>query len=116
MDHARAVLEIAGGADHDGLAVAARLQWRERLKRAGGEGAYFVEVTVRKELKDYPTPFGPAVPVPVFGDVSTVDRDAFLIVEPDITSPLASPFDRWIPKGRETAIEQAILQKLQRCP
>src|SRR6185437_6661353 len=37
MDHARAVLEIARGADDHGLAVAARLLRRERLERPRGE-------------------------------------------------------------------------------
>ena len=39
------------------------------------------------------------------------DGHQFLIVGPDATSPLTSPGDRWIPKGRETALEQAILRK-----
>jgi hypothetical protein len=49
----------------------------------------------------------------VFGDVGSVDRDLVVVVDPDITSPIVSPNDRWIPKGRETALEQAIIQKLR---
>jgi hypothetical protein len=52
--------------------------------------------------------------VPVFGDAGTVDRDQFLVLDPEVTNPLTDPTDRWIPKGRETALEQAILRKLQR--
>jgi|SRR5262245_34874189 len=77
---------------------------------------YFVEVIVRKELKDYPTPSGQFSGVAIFGDAWTVDRDNFLIVGPDVTSLLTDASDRWIPKGRETAIEQAILSKLRQCP
>ena len=76
---------------------------------------YYVQVTVLKDLKDYPTPSGPNSATAVFGDAGTVDRNQFLIVDPEATSPLTSPSDRWIPKGRETHLEQAILRKLQRC-
>ena len=51
--------------------------------------------------------------MPLFGDAATVDRDQFLLVRPDITTPANDPSERWIPKGRETALEQAILKRLQ---
>ena len=86
-----------------------------RIREAAPSG-YFVQVTVRKELKDYPAPSNQFVAIPVFGDVGTVDRDQFLVVDPDVTSPITNPGERWIPKGRDIAIEQAILQKLQQCP
>jgi hypothetical protein len=86
-----------------------------RIREAAKSG-YFVQVTVRKELKDYPAPANQFVTVPVFGDVGTVDRDQFLVVDPDATSPIVNPGDRWIPKGRDTAIEQAILRKLHSSP
>jgi hypothetical protein len=92
-----------------------RYRCEVRIREADPSG-FFVKVIVRKELKDYPAPSGLFTAVPLFGDAATVDREQFLIVGPDITSPLASPGDRWIPKGRETALEQAILRKLQRCP
>ena len=82
--------------------------------REGNPTGYFVQVIVRKELKDYPSPAGQFTMVPVFGDAGTVDRDSFLVVDPDVTNPIQSPNERWIPKGRETALEQAILRKLQR--
>ena len=92
-----------------------RYRCEVRIKEANPTG-YFVQVIVRKELKDYPAPSGLFTAVPLFGDSPTVDRDQFLIVGPDATSPLAAPGDRWIPKGRETTLEQAILRKLQHCP
>ena len=92
-----------------------RYQCELRIRTAEPSG-YFVQVTVRKELKDYPTPIGPNSGAPVFGDAGTVDREAFVVVDPDATRPLTNRFDRWIPKGRDTAIEQIILRKLQQCP
>lgn len=89
-----------------------RYRCEVRIREADPAG-YFVQVTVRKELKDYPTPFGALAGVAVFGDAGSVDLDPFVVVDPDITSPLADPTERWIPKGRETAIEQAIIQKLR---
>jgi hypothetical protein len=92
-----------------------RYRCEVRIREATPAG-YFVQVIVRKELKDSPSPSNPNIGVPIFGDLPTVDRDQFMMVDPDITSPISNPGDRWIPKGRETQIEQAILRKLQRCP
>jgi hypothetical protein len=89
-----------------------RYRCEVRIREADPAG-YFVQVTVRKELKDYPTPSGSFTAIPVFGDAGSVDRDEFVVVDPDITSPLVDPNERWIPKGRETALEQAIIQKLR---
>jgi hypothetical protein len=72
-------------------------------------------VIVRKELKDYPSPSGLFTGVPLFGDASTVDRSQFVVVGPDATSPIYEPNDRWIPKGRESALEQAILKRIAEC-
>ena len=92
-----------------------RYRCEVRIREADPSG-YYVQVIVRKELKDYPAPSGLFTAVPLFGDVATVDREQFLIVGPDVTSPLTEAGERWIPKGRETALEQAILEKLRRCP
>ncbi|HJZ89233.1 MAG TPA: hypothetical protein VKE40_00070 [Gemmataceae bacterium] len=92
-----------------------RYRCEVRIREAEPSG-YFVEVVVRKELKDYAAPSGQFTGVPIYGDIWTVDRDHFFIVDPDVTAPLSEPGERWIPKGRETAIEQAILRKLQQCP
>jgi hypothetical protein len=91
-----------------------RYRCEVRIKEAD-PGGYFVLVTVRKELKDAPAPASVATAVPVFGDLGTVDRDVFLVADPTLTSPLEDPNDRWIPKGREPAIECAIIQKLRNC-
>jgi len=106
-----------GSPDHYERTLATMQAYRYRCEvriREGDPAGYFVQVIVRKELKDYPQPSGQFTAVPVFGDVGTVDRDQFLVMDPEITNPLTDAADRWIPKGRETAIEQAILRKLQR--
>jgi hypothetical protein len=91
-----------------------RYRCEVRIKEANPSG-YFVQVIVRKELKDYPSPAGLFTAVPLFGDLSAFGREQFIVVGPDVTSPIADAADRWIPKGRETAIEQAILEKLRGC-
>jgi hypothetical protein len=96
-------------------AQAYRYRCELKIREADARG-YFVEVVVRKELKDYASPLNQFTAISVFGDQGSVDRDRFLVVDPDATSPIENPSERWIPKGRETAIEQAILRKLQRCP
>jgi len=106
-----------GSPDHDERTLATLQAYRYRCEvriREGNPAGYFVQVIVRKELKDYPSPAGQFSMVPVFGDAGTVDRDHFLVVDPDVTNPILDPTARWIPKGRETALEQAILHKLQR--
>jgi hypothetical protein len=91
-----------------------RYRCQVRIKEADPSG-YFVQVIVRKELKDYTAPAGLFTAVPLFGDLSGYGRDLFLVVGPDATSPISDAADRWIPKGRETAIEQAILERLRDC-
>jgi hypothetical protein len=89
-----------------------RYRCEVRIKEAEPSG-YLVKVIVRKELKDYAAPAGLFTGVPLFGDLSGAGRDQVLVVGPDATSPISDPTDRWIPKGRETALEQTILERLQ---
>jgi hypothetical protein len=89
-----------------------RYRCEVRIREADPAG-YFVLVTVRKELKDAPAPASVATAVPVFGDGGTVDRDLFVVADPAATSPLEPESSRWIPKGREPALERAIIQKLR---
>ena len=107
-----------GSPDHYDRTLATLQAYRYRCEvqiREAQPAGYYVEVFVFKELKDYPTPTratGPAI----FGDLGTVERDQMLIVDPAVTTPLTNEGDRWIPKGRETAIEQVMLSKLRACP
>ena len=91
-----------------------RYRCEVRIREADPAG-YFVQVTVRKELKDYPSVGGQVPSVPLFGQAGSYDRDRFLVVDPLATSPIDKPGERWIPKGRDTAIEQAIMKKLKKC-
>jgi hypothetical protein len=82
--------------------------------REAEPAGYFVQVIVLKELKDQLVPSSPNSNLPIFGDAGTVDRDFFVVVDPSATSPVANRGQRWIPKGRDVALEQMILRKLQR--
>jgi hypothetical protein len=90
-----------------------RYRCEVRIREAEPAG-YFVQVAVYKELRDYAQPSGVIASVPVFGEGGTVDREQFLVVDPDVTSPIVTPGERWIPKGRETSIEQEIIRKLRK--
>ncbi len=81
--------------------------------RAAEPSGYLISVVVYKELKDTPTPTLPNTNVSIFNDGATVDRDFQIVDAIAPTSGLPSGA-RWIPKGRDTAIEQKILKKIQR--
>lgn len=76
--------------------------------RAAEAGGYLVQVVVYRELKDEGRPMM-APSGSVFRDAPPIDRQ-FEVVDPSIPTD-----DRWIPKGRESALEDAILQKIRRC-
>ena len=106
-----------GSPDHEERLLATMQAYRYRCEvriREADPAGYYVQVIVRKELKDYPSPAGQFTGAPVFGDAGTVDRDHMLVADPEATSPIIDAADRWIPKGRETSLEQEILRKLQR--
>lgn len=76
--------------------------------RAAEQGGYQVQVTIYRELQDMSKPMG-TQSGSVFRDQMTVDRQ-FQVVDPEVSVEVA-----WIPKGRETALEDAILCKIRRC-
>jgi hypothetical protein len=77
--------------------------------RAAEQSGYQVQVTVYRELKDDPRPSG-YMSGPIFRDAAPVDRQ-FQVVDPVVPTE----GDRWIPRGRETALEEAILKKIRSC-
>lgn len=81
--------------------------------RAAEPSGYLISVVVYKELKDSPVPSLPNTGVSIFNDGATVDRD-YQIVDPIAPTAGLGPGARWIPKGRDMAIEQKILKKIQR--
>jgi hypothetical protein len=74
-------------------------------------GGYYVHVMVLKELLDDPRPTIPMTGSTAFRDAGTVER-TFEVVDPTLPPVIG---ERWIPKGRDCALEQAILKKIQRC-
>lgn len=76
--------------------------------RSAEQGGYLVQVTVYRELKDELRPTNVSGGS-VFRDSPSVDRQ-FEVVDPDVVAESV-----WIPKGRETSIEDAILKQIRRC-
>jgi hypothetical protein len=78
------------------------------LIQPADDGGYFIEVTVYKELEDLPQPTKVLPGGAAFRTEPTVERQ-FEVID-------ATVFElSWIPKGRDTAMEQAILQRLKKC-
>jgi hypothetical protein len=71
-------------------------------------GGFFIQVTVLKELEDLPRPVRSTAGAAVFQNLNSVERQ-FEVIDPTYFEAA------WIPKGRDSAFEQAILQRLKRC-
>src|SRR5947209_11067458 len=70
-------------------------------------GGFFVQVTVYRELEELPRPTR-ATAGAVFRNYMTIERQ-FSVIDPTVFE------STWIPRGRDTGIEQAILAHLSRC-
>ncbi len=85
--------------------------YRHRLSvliQPADHGGFFLEVIVRKELQDLPRPIRSTVGGAIFRNDNNVERQYEVI---DLTV-----FDtHWIYKGRDTAMEQEIIRRLQKC-
>jgi hypothetical protein len=78
------------------------------LIQPADDGGYFIEVTVYKELEDLPQPTRMLAGGSAFRTGPTVERQ-FEVID-------AAVFElNWIPKGRDTVLEQLILQRLKKC-
>jgi hypothetical protein len=71
------------------------------------DGGYFVDVKVLKELEDLPAPSRATAGEATFRLVPTVERQ-FEVVSGEVFDPT------WIPAGRDTKLEQVILDRLAR--
>jgi hypothetical protein len=72
-------------------------------------GGFFVSVAVYKELEDLPRPVRQTQGAAAFRTEPTVERQ-FEVIDPTVLEA------NWIPVGRETALEQVILQRIENCP
>ena len=73
------------------------------------QGGFLVSVIVYRELLDTPRPASGTAGISIFRDNPTVERQ-YEILD---TSVPAYDGNFWIPKGRDTALEQEILERIQ---
>lgn len=78
--------------------------------RTGERGGYLVEVVVEKELEDLARPSRQSVGA-VFQEAPTVDRN-LEVVGPAALAPSGT---QWFRIGRDFALEQQILRRIQSC-
>jgi hypothetical protein len=72
------------------------------------DGGYFVNVTVFKELEDLARPIRATAGAASFRSDNTVERQAE-VIDPTVFET------NWIPLGRDTHLEQVLLQRLKKC-
>jgi hypothetical protein len=86
-----------------------RYRCNVQIKASAG-GGYLVQVIVLKELKDDPQPSLPNAGLASFQESATVERQ-YEVLDPNTSTQSG---ERWIPKGRDYALEKIILRKIQR--
>jgi hypothetical protein len=74
----------------------------------GTNQGYFIEVIARKELEDLPKPVRGTVGGAVFRSENTVERQ-YEVIDPIFFE------QAWIFKGRDVAMEQEIIRRLENC-
>lgn len=78
------------------------------LIQPADDGGFFIQVTVFKELEDLPRPTRETAGNASFRSDVTVERQ-FEVIDPTVYE------SNWIPIGRDTKLEQVLLQKLKKC-
>ncbi len=78
------------------------------LIQPADDGGFFVHVTIYKELEDLPRPTRATAGAASFQSDNTVERQ-YEVVDPTVFE------SNWIPMGRDTELEQVILQRLKKC-
>src|SRR4051794_17975819 len=68
---------------------------------------FFVQFTAFKELEDVPRPIGSLVGPAIFKNEFPLDRHL------DVIDPMVTD-RRWIPKGRDIALEQELIRRLKK--
>lgn len=100
-----------GSPDFDQRLLATLQSIRHRaevLIRTADDGGYFVQVTVYKELEDVPRPIRATAGAATFRTEPTVERQ-FEVIDPTVFE------STWIPFGRDTLLEQVILERIKKC-
>ena len=78
------------------------------LIQPADDGGFFVQVTVYKELEDLPKPTVQSAGAATFRSDNTVERQ-YEVIDATIVD------SKWVPLGRDTCLEQIILQRLKKC-
>jgi hypothetical protein len=78
------------------------------LIQPANDGGFFVQVTIFREEEDLSRPSRSTAGAAAFRSDNTVERQ-FEVIDPSVLDA------NWIPLGRETALEQVILQRLKKC-
>jgi hypothetical protein len=73
------------------------------------DGGFFIKVMVYKELLDTPYPVRVLTGAAAFRPTTDVERQ-FEVIDPTVFEP-----GSWVPRGRDTELEQLILQRLKNC-
>jgi hypothetical protein len=73
---------------------------------ADNDTGFFIQVVIFKELEDLPRPVRATAGAVLFRSDNSVERQ-FEVIDPSILE------SNWIPRGRDTALEQEILQRLR---
>ena len=73
------------------------------------DGGFFIKVMVYKELFDTPYPVRVLTGAAGFRSTTDVERQ-FEVIDPTAFEP-----GSWVPRGRDTELEQLILQRLKNC-
>jgi hypothetical protein len=72
------------------------------------DGGFFVKVIVYKELEDLDRPIRSTAGAATFQTLNPIDRQ-YQVIDPSVYEA------SWIPRGRDTELEQLILQRLKSC-
>jgi hypothetical protein len=71
------------------------------------DGGFFVRVTIYKELEDVPRPIRSSANA-AFRTETSLGKE-YEVIDPSVYEAT------WIPRGRDTAMEQLVLQRLKKC-
>jgi hypothetical protein len=74
------------------------------------DGGFFIKVIVYKELLDTPYPVRVLSGAAAFRPTTTDVERQFEVIDPTVFEPAS-----WVPRGRDTELEQLILQRLKSC-